>query len=90
MASVFDLNDVFVIYFRTGVMIFFGNLRQSGNGVKLGNKIWIILNVGNTLKIGFNNIFGYYIEVTKANAALVPDSYIRKQTLVNAERYINQ
>ena len=44
----------------------------------------------NTLKIGFNNIFGYYIEVTKANAALVPDSYIRKQTLVNAERYINQ
>jgi DNA mismatch repair protein MutS len=44
----------------------------------------------NSLKIGFNNIFGYYIEVTKANATLVPDSYIRKQTLVNAERYINQ
>ena len=43
-----------------------------------------------SLKIGFNNVFGYYIEVTKANAALVPDSYIRKQTLVNAERYINQ
>jgi len=33
----------------------------------------------NTLKIGFNNIFGYYIEVTKANAALVPDSYIRNK-----------
>lgn len=44
----------------------------------------------NSLKIGFNNVFGYYIEVTKANATLVPDSYIRKQTLVNAERYINQ
>ena len=44
----------------------------------------------NSLKVGFNNIFGYYIEVTKANAALVPDSYVRKQTLVNAERYINQ
>ncbi|MBN1363469.1 MAG: DNA mismatch repair protein MutS [Syntrophaceae bacterium] len=44
----------------------------------------------NSLKIGFNSVFGYYIEVTKANAALVPDSYIRKQTLVNAERYINQ
>ena len=44
----------------------------------------------NTLKVGFNNIFGYYIEVTKANASLVPDSYVRKQTLVNAERYINQ
>ena len=43
-----------------------------------------------TLKIGFNNVFGYYIEVTKANSALVPDEYIRKQTLVNAERYINQ
>lgn len=44
----------------------------------------------NTLKVGFNSVFGYYIEVTKANAALVPDSYVRKQTLVNAERYINQ
>lgn len=44
----------------------------------------------NTLKVGFNSVFGYYIEVTKANAALVPASYVRKQTLVNAERYINQ
>lgn len=44
----------------------------------------------NTLKVGFNNVFGYYIEVTKANAVNVPDSYVRKQTLVNAERYINQ
>ena len=44
----------------------------------------------NTLKVGFNNVFGYYIEVTKANTGLVPDDYIRKQTLVNAERYINQ
>lgn len=43
-----------------------------------------------SLKVGFNNVFGYYIEVTKANAAAVPDSYVRKQTLVNAERYINQ
>jgi DNA mismatch repair protein MutS len=44
----------------------------------------------NSLKVGFNNVFGYYIEVTKANVAMVPDSYVRKQTLVNAERYINQ
>ncbi|HNV63650.1 MAG TPA: DNA mismatch repair protein MutS [Smithellaceae bacterium] len=44
----------------------------------------------NSLKVGFNNVFGYYIEITKANAHLVPESYIRKQTLVNAERYINQ
>ena len=38
--------------------------------------------------MGFNKVFGYYIEVTKANAAAVPDDYIRKQTLTNAERYI--
>jgi len=42
----------------------------------------------NSLKIGFNKVFGYYIEVTKANAGLVPKEYIRKQTLVNGERYI--
>jgi DNA mismatch repair protein MutS len=41
-----------------------------------------------TLKIGYNRVFGYYIEVTRANAEKVPQSYIRKQTLVNAERYI--
>lgn len=41
-----------------------------------------------TLKVGFNKVFGYYIEVTKANMELVPENYIRKQTLVNCERYI--
>jgi DNA mismatch repair protein MutS len=41
-----------------------------------------------TLKVGYNKIFGYYIEVTRANSELVPLEYIRKQTLVNAERYI--
>lgn len=41
-----------------------------------------------TLKVGFNKVFGYYIDVTKANASLVPEDYIRKQTLVNNERYI--
>ncbi len=41
-----------------------------------------------SLKIRYNKVFGYYVEVTKANAGLVPDHYIRKQTLVNAERYI--
>ncbi len=40
------------------------------------------------LKVGYNKVFGYYIEVTKANTHLVPKHYIRKQTLVNAERYI--
>jgi len=42
----------------------------------------------NTLKVGFNKIFGYYLEITKANAEAAPSDYIRKQTLVNAERYI--
>jgi DNA mismatch repair protein MutS len=40
------------------------------------------------LKVGFNKVFGYYLEVPNANRAPVPDDYIRKQTLVNAERYI--
>ncbi|MFQ5616611.1 MAG: DNA mismatch repair protein MutS, partial [Anaerolineales bacterium] len=40
------------------------------------------------LKVGYNKVFGYYIEVTKANTSMVPEHYIRKQTLVNAERYI--
>ena len=41
-----------------------------------------------SLKVGFNRVFGYYIEVTNANAHLVPEHYQRKQTLANAERYI--
>jgi len=40
-----------------------------------------------SLKVGFNKVFGYYIEVTKANLDRVPDDYHRKQTLTNAERY---
>ncbi|MCG8462344.1 MAG: DNA mismatch repair protein MutS [Holophagales bacterium] len=41
-----------------------------------------------SLKIRYNKVFGYYLEVTKANQHLVPEHYIRKQTLVNAERYV--
>ncbi len=41
------------------------------------------------LKVGFNRIYGYYIEVTKKNSDRVPEEYIRKQSLVNAERYIS-
>src|ERR1700722_196707 len=40
-----------------------------------------------SLKVRFNNVFGYYIEISKANVHLVPADYERKQTLVNAERY---
>ena len=42
------------------------------------------------LKVGFNKVFGYYIEVTKSNISLVPDRYIRKQTLTNGERYVTE
>ena len=41
-----------------------------------------------SLKVGFNKVFGYYIEVTNTHTEKVPDRYIRKQTLVNSERYI--
>jgi DNA mismatch repair protein MutS len=40
------------------------------------------------LKVGYNKVFGYFIEVSNANRSLVPDSYIRKQTLVGGERYV--
>ena len=43
-----------------------------------------------TLKIGFNRVFGYYIEVSKSFMSQVPDRFIRKQTLANSERYITQ
>lgn len=41
-----------------------------------------------TLKIKYNNVFGYFLEVTKAKVSMVPDDYQRKQTMSNAERYI--
>lgn len=42
------------------------------------------------LKVGFNKVFGYYIEITKSNLGQVPDRFIRKQTLTNGERYITE
>ena len=42
------------------------------------------------LKIGYNRVFGYYIEITKSNIHMAPDRYIRKQTLSNCERYITE
>ncbi|MHB9093311.1 MAG: DNA mismatch repair protein MutS [Eubacteriales bacterium] len=41
-----------------------------------------------SLKVGFNKVFGYYIEITNSNLAVAPDDYMRKQTLANAERFI--
>ena len=43
-----------------------------------------------TLKIGYTNVFGYFIEVTRKNIHLVPETYIRKQTTANSERYITE
>jgi DNA mismatch repair protein MutS len=43
-----------------------------------------------SLKIRYNKVFGYYIEVTKSNLSGIPENYIRKQTLANAERYITE
>ncbi len=43
-----------------------------------------------SLKVGFNNVFGYYLEVTNVHKSKVPENWIRKQTLVNAERYITE
>jgi DNA mismatch repair protein MutS len=41
-----------------------------------------------TLKVGYNKVFGYYIEISRGAADKAPEHYIRKQTLVNAERFI--
>lgn len=81
-----------------------GNIIKSGYNVKLDDyrhamtegKDWIAAleqqereKTGiKNLKIGFNKIFGYYIDITKSYYDLVPTSYIRKQTLANSERYI--
>ena len=43
-----------------------------------------------TLKIGYNRVFGYYIEVSKSFTSQVPPGFVRKQTLANAERYITE
>jgi DNA mismatch repair protein MutS len=65
-------------------------------GLALNGKAWIAglqvqererTGIG-SLKVGFNNVFGYYIEVTNTHKDRVPADYIRKQTLTNAERYI--
>ena len=43
-----------------------------------------------SLKVGYNKVFGYYLEVSKSNMSQVPDRYIRKQTLTNGERYVTE
>jgi len=67
------------------------DLQEHGNqGLKKLQKKYIEQTGINSLKIGFNKVFGYYIEISKANLHLAPEEFIRKQTLVNAERFITQ
>jgi DNA mismatch repair protein MutS len=77
---------------RSGVSKDLDEIREAASG----GKQWIAklqeserarTGIG-SLKVGFNKVFGYYIEVSKANQTLVPSDYIRKQTLVNGERFI--
>lgn len=42
------------------------------------------------MKVGYNTVFGYYIEVTKSHLSKIPKDYVRKQTLVNAERFVTE
>ncbi|MCX5708520.1 MAG: DNA mismatch repair protein MutS [Candidatus Omnitrophica bacterium] len=67
------------------------DIRENGNGwLKNLQAKEIQHSKINSLKIGFNSVFGYYIEISKSNLDRVPAEYIRKQTLVNAERFITQ
>ena len=79
-----------------------GFIREGFNGrldelreLTRGGKQWIAQyqaqeaqRTGVPMKVGFNRVFGYYIEITNAHRDKIPDNYIRKQTLKNAERYI--
>lgn len=77
---------------RTGLSKELDDLRQAKNSAKE----WLLQleqsereKTGiRSLKVGYNKVFGYYIEVSKANTHLVPEDYERRQTLANAERYI--
>ena len=79
---------------RTGYNDEFDELRELGSG----GKRWILeLETSerektgiNNLKVKYNGAFGYFIEVTKANLHLVPEHYVRKQTMTNAERYYTE
>ncbi|MBC8344183.1 MAG: DNA mismatch repair protein MutS, partial [Bacteroidetes bacterium] len=66
-------------------------LKKSGKDYLVKIREREVINTGITsLKVGFNNVFGYYLEVTNAHKNKVPEEWLRKQTLVNAERYITE
>jgi DNA mismatch repair protein MutS len=93
-----SINEDAPILLREGNLIKKGNYSELDK-IKEGSingKQWIAdlelkekENTGiKSLKIGYNRVFGYYIDITKSNLSLVPDYFIRKQTLSNSERYI--
>ncbi len=70
---------------------YYRNIMQNGSGIMASIEEREKEETGiRTLKVGHNNVFGYYIEVSKSFMNDVPDRYIRKQTLANSERYITQ
>lgn len=79
-------------FIRTGYNAALDELRDLASGGKTvlsGIQTELVRQTGiSSLKVGFNKVFGYYIEVTNAHREKIPDFFIRKQTLVNAERYI--
>ncbi|WP_458778512.1 DNA mismatch repair protein MutS [Desulforhopalus sp. 52FAK] len=103
LQDLYELLDT-AIHHEAPITLRDGNLIKQGYNAELDELIAIlsdgkqlILNLENQerertgiakLKVGFNRVFGYFIEVSKLQADKVPDHYIRKQTLVNAERFI--
>ncbi len=81
-------------YIAAGIDMELDNLRQ----IFVGGKEYLnkmrereVTNTGiSSLKIGFNNVFGYYLEVTNAHKDKVPEEWVRRQTLTNSERYITE
>lgn len=69
--------DELLILLRDGKKMILGLEQQERNRTGIAK-----------LKVGYNKVFGYYFEVSRAQAAAIPDDFIRKQTLVNAERFI--
>ena len=105
LKDIYELIEKSIIE-EPGITITEGNIIKKGYNEEVdklkeastNGKIWLVeleakekeeTGIKN-LKIGFNKVFGYYIEVTKSNLNLVPERYIRKQTLTNGERFITE
>ncbi len=105
LKDIYELIDKAIIE-EPGITITEGNIIKQGYNEEVdklkeastNGKVWLVeletkekeeTGIKN-LKVGFNKVFGYFIEVTKSNISLVPERYVRKQTLTNGERYITE